>query len=306
MAFEISFLIETLVIAVVCLVIPLAFVAVQFLAKFKSRLGWLSYSLATFFYTLFVFVDLFWPWVSMHSRYAVMVLALAAPAYVYFKKIKKLNFKPEGKKRWVFACAGFLAAAVFLFISIHAISAYFYPADAKTINLEFPLRGGAYYVSQGGSNNQLNMHFAKLQKYAYDILMLDAFGFRAKGIGSQNLEDYYIYKQKIFAPCSGRIIEANNNALDMPLGQKNSVDFNGNYVVVECEGARVLMAHFLQGSVLVKANDQVSAGQEIGLAGNSGNTLEPHLHISADDGSGNPVVIEFDGKTLARNSVVVK
>jgi murein DD-endopeptidase MepM/ murein hydrolase activator NlpD len=43
---------------------------------------------------------------------------------------------------------------------------------------------------------------------------------------------------------------------------------------------RVFLAHFIMGNVFVKAGDIVTAGQPLGLAGNSGFSAEPHLHIN--------------------------
>ena len=54
------------------------------------------------------------------------------------------------------------------------------------------------------------------------------------------------------------------------------------------------MAHFKQGSIVVSIGDSVVKGQELGKAGNSGSSSEPHLHYhlqnTADpfDGDGLP------------------
>jgi murein DD-endopeptidase MepM/ murein hydrolase activator NlpD len=59
----------------------------------------------------------------------------------------------------------------------------------------------------------------------------------------------------------------------------------GNYAVVEIGNGRyAFYAHMQPGSVRVKAGDKVTAGQVIGLLGNSGNTDTPHLHFHVMDG----------------------
>jgi murein DD-endopeptidase MepM/ murein hydrolase activator NlpD len=73
------------------------------------------------------------------------------------------------------------------------------------------------------------------------------------------------------------------------------------------------MAHLMQGSVLVKIGDRVTAGQTLARVGNSGNTSEPHLHIHAKHGGrpesmldGEGVPIRFGGRWLIRNSLIRK
>jgi murein DD-endopeptidase MepM/ murein hydrolase activator NlpD len=49
-------------------------------------------------------------------------------------------------------------------------------------------------------------------------------------------------------------------------------------------GVYALYAHMKPGSATVGVGDRVSKGQEIGRAGNSGNTSESHLHFHLMDG----------------------
>jgi hypothetical protein len=60
----------------------------------------------------------------------------------------------------------------------------------------------------------------------------------------------------------------------------------GNYVAIEVAGDSpvfVLLCHLQQGSVRLGVGATVTAGDVVGLCGNSGNTSEPHLHIHAQD-----------------------
>lgn len=75
-----------------------------------------------------------------------------------------------------------------------------------------------------------------------------------------------------------------------------------------------LIAHLRPGSVVVAVGDQVKAGQLLGQVGNSGNSIEPHLHIGAvrgryiydrphDEGAPaglEPVPLLIEGKFLAK------
>ena len=53
----------------------------------------------------------------------------------------------------------------------------------------------------------------------------------------------------------------------------------GNYVILDCGGVYPLYAHLRQGSVVVRAGESVAAGAPIGEVGNSGNSVQPHLHF---------------------------
>ena len=49
------------------------------------------------------------------------------------------------------------------------------------------------------------------------------------------------------------------------------------------DGEYALLAHLRRGSVRVRVGQQVRPGQILGLAGNSGNSSEPHLHFHVQD-----------------------
>jgi murein DD-endopeptidase MepM/ murein hydrolase activator NlpD len=73
----------------------------------------------------------------------------------------------------------------------------------------------------------------------------------------------------------------------------------GNYVLIAHEGGEhTLYAHMRRGSVRVRVGQRVAAGAQIGEAGSSGNSTEPHLHFQVIDGPdlnsarGLPVVFE--------------
>jgi hypothetical protein len=60
----------------------------------------------------------------------------------------------------------------------------------------------------------------------------------------------------------------------------------GNYVVLDAgPGVFVLLAHLRKGSIAVKTGDAVREGDVVGRAGNSGNTMLPHVHVQVMDGA---------------------
>lgn len=79
---------------------------------------------------------------------------------------------------------------------------------------------------------------------------------------------------------------------------------------LRCGELRVLMAHFVRGSVAVSIGDSVRSGQIVGRVGNSGNTSEPHLHIGAMLArcgawpDAEAAAVTFGGRFLAINDVV--
>jgi hypothetical protein len=55
--------------------------------------------------------------------------------------------------------------------------------------------------------------------------------------------------------------------------------YGGNHVVIQAGQRFVPLAHLRCGSIQVKAGDVVRVGDAIGQVGNSGSSIQPHLHI---------------------------
>ena len=66
-----------------------------------------------------------------------------------------------------------------------------------------------------------------------------------------------------------------------PRNHNNDIGyFLGNHVVMKSkEGVLALFAHLRQGSVVVSEGQNIVAGELIAQVGNSGNTIQPHLHF---------------------------
>lgn len=82
----------------------------------------------------------------------------------------------------------------------------------------------------------------------------------------------------------------------------------GNHVFIEGEsGAIVLLAHFQKNSLLVGRGQKVQPGTPLGKIGNSGRSIEPHLHIQAasflDWANNQPLPMKFDGQSYGLNDV---
>jgi len=183
----------------------------------------------------------------------------------------------------------------------------------RTVDLHFPLEGGPYAVLQGGNSFLTNPfhHWFPSDRFGLDLVKLNAFGNRARGIAPGSLNDYVSYDVAVHSPCNGIVEEAVGNIPDNSPGETDSRNISGNHVLLRCGTLRVLLAHFRSGSLAVSPGDSVVSGQPVGRIGNSGNTNEPHLHVSAvaaespepwRQAAGAP--ISFDGRFLSINDVV--
>jgi hypothetical protein len=205
-------------------------------------------------------------------------------------------------------------------LMLHSLSGRQLPSE-ESVELGFPLQNGTYYVVAGGSNELLNPHIASLgderfgdyrgQSYAIDVVKVNHFGMRAKGVAPRDPRDYMIFGADVYAPCSGRVLFSEDGLPDMPPPRPDRDHLTGNYVFLDCSGPQVLLAHLQKGTVRVRPGDSVALGAVLGQVGNSGNTGEPHLHIHAQRPSrdaaflsGEPLPMLFGRRFLARNDWV--
>ncbi len=169
--------------------------------------------------------------------------------------------------------------------------------------LRLPVEG-EWFTFWGGDSDRTNHHVrAPDQRHAYDLAVWRD-GATHAGTGAANT-DYWAWGQPVVAPAAGQVVAAVDGIADnQPLtGGVNTTDPAGNHVLLDVgHGEYVLLAHFQEGSVAVKAGDRVEAGQPLGLCGSSGNSSEPHLHVHLQD---SPTALEGFGLPLAFSDVVV-
>ncbi len=121
------------------------------------------------------------------------------------------------------------------------------------------------------------------QRYAVDWEQLDAGGHVYVG-PREKLESYTIFGKSVLAVADATVVSTVNDQPEQIPGQfpaNISLDeVDGNNVILDLGGGRFAMyAHMQPGSVRVKAGDHVKLGQVIGLVGDSGNSVAPHLHF---------------------------
>ena len=174
-----------------------------------------------------------------------------------------------------------------------------YPPQLTAVELAFPFRAGTYAVMQGGSNGATNpFHHGKIlsQQLAVDWVKLNGWGSRANGLRPDHLNDYMIYGDTLLAPHDGFVSAICDTLPDNQPGVVDTVHTRGNFIQLDMlDSLSMLMAHLQPNQIFVSVGDTVIRGEPLGLIGNSGNTLEPHLHLSLSTIHGLPVPMLVNG-----------
>ena len=289
--------------------------------RHASLSQWLAQATMTLLYFSALHVAGLWvllPWYSA----AVFATCLVAMALLQVGRVRRLPWRVSRAAWHSLAVSGVittLAVAVLL-----TAAAARRPPQERVIDLQFPLRDGVYYVAGGGSVELLNPHLMTLtaerfrayrgQSYGVDLLKLGTFGMRASGWLPTDPARYVIYGDRVYAPCSGVVVQADDGAPDMAPPEPDRTRMPGNHVLLDCDGVHVLLAHLKAGTVRARPGEWIGAGAIIGLVGNSGNSNEPHLHVHAQRPapaghealSGDPLPVRFDGRYLVRNNRVTR
>ena len=267
----------------------------------QSWFNWAIRALACSSVMAFAFLTGPWAFTSYYLRHVLFALFLFTMVYSY-RRIKRdeVGASAGSAGRPIFST---LTLLLFSVLDTLAIASHYQPGES--LNLSFPFASGTYYVLQGGNNEVTNpFHALSGNKLALDIVKLNRYGNRADGIAPRALRAYQIFGERLYSPCEGRVLAIRNNLPDNDPGETDTEHPEGNYIVLKCVDTEVFMAHLMQGSIAVAQGEVVTVGQRLAEIGNSGNTLEPHLHIGAKKG-GMEIELRFNGRSLSVNSVVV-
>ena len=300
------------------LVVPLVLVAWMGLAPPRAWLAfWLQVvATATALWTMALLgIWLVPPWWAPHAFGAALAVTVGLGLR---RRLPFVSALPVAWGAWL--CAG-----VFLVLGMASAYGLVGALRSRTVsppaavNLSFPLGPGSYLVVNGGSDIHTNAHLVTLdasiprfrdwrgQSYGADIVKLDAFGFRARGVLPADPKAYAIYGARVLAPCAGQVLLAVDGLPDMQVPEVDREHLAGNHVMLRCADADILLGHLGPGSVQVRAGDAVATGAWLGAVGNSGNTGEPHLHVHAQRPGpvgaplgGDPLPILLDGRFPVR------
>jgi hypothetical protein len=136
------------------------------------------------------------------------------------------------------------------------------------------------FVYWGGTTIDQNKHLRDItQQYAYDLLMVKN-GASFEGDPKLN-ESYLVFGKQIIAPCDARVVLVVDGIEDNVPGVENPDQLAGNYIVLQTVNEEfVVLAHLMKDSIVVEEGQDVAQGEQLALCGNSGNSTEPHLHLS--------------------------
>jgi Peptidase family M23 len=126
------------------------------------------------------------------------------------------------------------------------------------------------------------------QRCAVDWEQLDGEGRIYRG-AREDLRSYTIYGKEALAAADATVASVTDGAPEqVPGAYPTGIDpanADGNAVVLDLgHGAYALYAHLQPGSIRVAAGQAVRRGDVLGLVGNSGNSIAPHLHFHVMDG----------------------
>jgi murein DD-endopeptidase MepM/ murein hydrolase activator NlpD len=139
-------------------------------------------------------------------------------------------------------------------------------------------------------------------RLAFDFLAVDENKNPYKGtsllrhiFSTITVENTHAWSKPVYAVLPGTVVSAYDGAPDRrPLsmvkdllrlllfGPKVAPPFSnlgGNYVILDCGDVYPLYAHLQNGSVKVHPGQVVRTGDLLGAVGNSGSSLQPHLHF---------------------------
>jgi hypothetical protein len=165
----------------------------------------------------------------------------------------------------------------------------------QVVSIGPPLRGEGYVsadsccdaVRHTRAAMPINGRVWLAQRFAVDWEQLDVQG-RIYSGDREKLESYTIFGKPVLAVTDSVVVSVTEGLPEETPGKyptNISLDkADGNSVILDLGGGRYAMyAHMQPGSIRVHKGESVKLGQTIGLVGNSGNSVAPHLHFQVND-----------------------
>jgi hypothetical protein len=158
-----------------------------------------------------------------------------------------------------------------------------------------PLRGDGYVSADSCCDASRHTRAAMAingrvwvaQRYAVDWEQMDAQG-RIYNGPQEKLESYTIFGKPVLAVADAVVVSVIDGLAEQTPGKYPTNipldEADGNSVMLDLGEQRYAMyAHMQTGSVKVHKGEKVKLGQVIGLVGNTGNSVAPHLHFQVID-----------------------
>jgi hypothetical protein len=164
--------------------------------------------------------------------------------------------------------------------------------------IAFPF-AGTWRVTQGHTCETNHRRGRMGGEFSWDFVAVsDAGNLGSPDFDSSHRNDQSeTFGRPLIAPVTGTVVSAvdgvddNDRQKGLPSLTLNEVTrhprwFFGNHIVLDAgDGVFVLVAHLKKGSIAVKRGAKVKVGEPIARAGNSGNTVLPHVHIQVMNGA---------------------
>jgi hypothetical protein len=139
-----------------------------------------------------------------------------------------------------------------------------------------------WHWGNGIGGTHFTAHSYPEHRYSYDLGVFDENGrsFKDPAKLDQN-DNYYAWGQDVIAMLAGRVMFIADGFEDNFGNVANPESKGANVVVIHNNKMDIFQfyAHFRKGKIVVKVGDSVSAGDKLGVVGNSGGSSEPHLHV---------------------------
>ena len=196
-------------------IVPLLLLFWQLRECSVSKAQWLFKTILAASYLAAVAIAGLWSWFRFFLPYLFLMTSLAFAARDWFW-VRALPIW-SAETRWQKIRFGLTAllAAFALGLTFYVLSGWRIPSDS-TVKLAFPLRGGSFYIANGGSNSLINPHLNTFegerfrpyrgQSYAVDIMQINQYGLRANGFLPADPAEYAIFGTPVYSPCAGAVI----------------------------------------------------------------------------------------------------
>lgn len=301
---------------------PLILIAWLAFAQPRSTVGFWVQALATGTGLVAISVTGIWmfpPWWAPYGFAVLLFMAIVNG----LTRLRGRPLWPRTVMNWLFL-GGFAILGLYAANDARvALTARNIPLG-QSVDLASPLGAGTYLVANGGAGPSVNAHaiflvqsVARRKPYwgtgnGVDLVAIDRWGLRADGVMPSDPSRYRIFGRAVIAPCTGSVIVAVDGLPDMMVPKTDAAHLAGNHVILRCGDVDILLGHFHKGSLRVTRGQKLESGEMIALAGNSGNSSEPHLHIHAQRPgtkiapfSGKPIPIRINGRYLVRNDRII-
>lgn len=172
----------------------------------------------------------------------------------------------------------------------------------KPVVIGAPLRGGNWVCANGPAHNTDHQYMGSrggrvriAQRFGCDFKKVDERGNVLPSPFPDDItnEMFYGYGAEILAVADATVVFVKDGIPEnvpqasgetkhaVPVSRETTA---GNWLAIDLGNKRyAFYAHLQPNSIRVKAGDRVRKGQVIGLLGNSGNSVGPHLHFHVGD-----------------------